>query len=167
MKPRAAKLPLIAMATLVAIGCGSPGVPLPPSLEPGAASDRSACPRARATPSIFSISGNGGTGTFGVGTGTSCQWSAVSQASWLTITSGSSGTAAGNVAFSVAANPVTIPRTGTIQAGNGSATATFTVTEVGACTYSLSTSQIAIQPGGGTYTVSVNTPKWVRVVGCS
>jgi len=33
MKPRAAKLPLIAMATLVAIGCGSPGVPLPPSLE--------------------------------------------------------------------------------------------------------------------------------------
>jgi len=82
----------------------------------------------------------------------------VSQASWLTITSGSSGTAAGNVAFSVAANPVTIPLTGTIQAGNGSATATFTVTEVGACTYSLSTSQIAIQPGGGTYTVSVNTP---------
>jgi len=33
MKPRAVKLPLIAMATLVAIGCGSPGVPLPPSLE--------------------------------------------------------------------------------------------------------------------------------------
>ena len=49
MKPRAAKLPLIAMATLVAIGCGSPGVPLPPSLEPGAASDRSAC-RAQGQP---------------------------------------------------------------------------------------------------------------------
>jgi hypothetical protein len=33
MKPRAAKLLLILMATVVAIGCGSPGVPLPPSLE--------------------------------------------------------------------------------------------------------------------------------------
>ena len=33
MKPRAAKLLLIILATVVAIGCGSPGVPLPPSLE--------------------------------------------------------------------------------------------------------------------------------------
>jgi hypothetical protein len=33
MKPRAAKLLLILLATVVAIGCGSPGVPLPPSLE--------------------------------------------------------------------------------------------------------------------------------------
>src|SRR4051794_10751412 len=33
MKPRAAKLLPILLATVVAIGCGSPGVPLPPSLE--------------------------------------------------------------------------------------------------------------------------------------
>jgi hypothetical protein len=33
MKPCEAKLLLILLATVVAIGCGSPGVPLPPSLE--------------------------------------------------------------------------------------------------------------------------------------
>jgi hypothetical protein len=33
MKPRAAKILLIVTAAVVAIGCGSPGVPLPPSLE--------------------------------------------------------------------------------------------------------------------------------------
>jgi hypothetical protein len=33
MKPRAAKILLIMTAAVVAVGCGSPGVPLPPSLE--------------------------------------------------------------------------------------------------------------------------------------
>jgi hypothetical protein len=33
MKPRVAQLVQILLATVVAIGCGSPGVPLPPSLE--------------------------------------------------------------------------------------------------------------------------------------
>jgi len=110
------------------------------------------------SPSTFSISATGGTGTFGLNTGTGCQWSAVSNAPWLAITSGSSGTSSGNVSFSVAANPVTIPRTGAILAGNGSTTGTFTVTQVGVCTYSLSEGPIvAIPPSGETNTVTVTT----------
>jgi len=110
-----------------------------------------------ATPASFSISPSGGSSSFSLGTGGGCQWSAVSQAPWLSITSGSSGTSSGTVSFSVAANPVTIPRTTTIQAGNGLASTSFTVTEVGVCTYSLSSQLVALAPGGGTGSVTVTT----------
>lgn len=45
-----------------------------------------------------------GTGSFTVSAPTGCTWSAVSTASWLTITSGASGSGAGTVSYSVAAN---------------------------------------------------------------
>lgn len=109
------------------------------------------------SPTSYSVSGNGGSGSFSLTTGAGCKWSAVSQAPWLSVTSGSSGTSSGSISFSVAANPVTIPRTGTIQVGNGGATASFTATEAGVCTYSLTASDIVIQPGGGNFTTSVGT----------
>jgi len=110
-----------------------------------------------ASPANYPISGTGGNGTFALNTGAGCQWSAVSQSGWITITSGSSGTSSGSVAFSVAANPVSIPRTGTITAGNGSSSVTFTVTQAGLCVYSLSEGPaLAIPPSGGSYSVSVS-----------
>ncbi len=112
------------------------------------------------SPSIYPISGNGGTGTFTVNTGAGCKWSATSDAAWISITSGSSGTSTGNASFSVTANPTTTPRTGTITVGSSlsSATGSFTVQEAGVCTYSLSPGRtLAIQPSGGTYAVSVTT----------
>src|SRR5262249_51880563 len=46
-------------------------------------------------------------------------WTALSNATWLTITSGSSGTGNGTVGFSVATNTVTSTRSGTLTvAGN-------------------------------------------------
>jgi hypothetical protein len=45
-------------------------------------------------------------------------WSAVSNAAWLTVTSGASGMGDGSVAFSVAANPLQSSRTGTITVAN-------------------------------------------------
>lgn len=114
-----------------------------------------------ASPSSLSISPSAYTNSFSLGTGAGCQWSAVSNAPWLSITSGTSGTSSGSVSFSVAANPVTIPRTGTIQSGNGLSGANFTVTQAGACTYTLSASEIVIQPSGGNFTVSVTAP-----IGC-
>jgi len=110
-----------------------------------------------ASPTSFSISPAGGTSSFSLGTSAGCQWSAVSQVPWITLTSGTSGTGAGTVDFSIAANPETVPRMGTIQAGNGSSSAYFTVVEVGVCTYSLSNALITLNPGGGTGTVTVNT----------
>ncbi len=109
------------------------------------------------SPSSLSISSAGGTSSFNLTTGSGCQWSAISQTPWINITSGSSGTSSGSVSFSIPANPVDIPRTGTIQVGNNSSTVIFTVTEVAVCTYSLSASLIVFQPGGGSGTVTVTT----------
>ncbi len=109
------------------------------------------------SPSSYASGPASASSSFSVAAGAGCQWSAVSQAGWLGIVSGGSGNGAGSVAFSVAANQTAIPRTGSIQVGNNNSTSTFTVTQSATCTYSLSTDLIAIQPGGGTGTVSVFT----------
>jgi hypothetical protein len=57
------------------------------------------------TPSTFSIGGSGGTGTVAVASGAAgCVWEAKSGSAFITVTSGASGTDAGSVGFSVAAN---------------------------------------------------------------
>jgi pimeloyl-ACP methyl ester carboxylesterase len=105
-----------------------------------------------------SISGNGGSGTFSLTTSSGCRWNAVSENSWISITSGSESNSSGSIGFAAAANPLTIPRTGTIAAGNGTTGVTFYVDQGALCTYSLSPSgPLAIQPSGGTFSVAVST----------
>ena len=55
-----------------------------------------------------------------------CTWTATSNASWLTITSGASGTGSGDVTYSVAANSGGV-RTGTLTIADQ----TLTVTQQG------------------------------------
>ena len=55
----------------------------------------------------------GGNGNFNITTGNSCAWTAVSNASWLAVTSGSSGTGIGTINFIVLPNNGSF-RTGTI-----------------------------------------------------
>ncbi|MGV8039355.1 MAG: PKD domain-containing protein [Thermoanaerobaculaceae bacterium] len=70
----------------------------------------------------------GGSGSVNVSTSDSrCTWSAVSNAAWVTVTSGASGTGAGTVAYAVAANTATAARTGTVTIAGK----TFTVTQAG------------------------------------
>ena len=64
----------------------------------------------------------GVTGTAG------CAFSATSNASWITVTSGGDGTGSGTVALSVAANPAGTARTGTVTVAGQ----TFTVNQVAA-----------------------------------
>lgn len=64
------------------------------------------------TPTISPTSSNlttssAATGSVSVTAGTGCAWSATSNASWITITSGASGTGNGTVGYSVAANTST------------------------------------------------------------
>jgi ABC-type arginine transport system ATPase subunit len=54
-----------------------------------------------------------------------CAWSASADVGWLSITGGSSGTGAGKVSFSAAANSTTGPRMGTLTIAGE----TFTVTQ--------------------------------------
>jgi hypothetical protein len=98
----------------------------------------------------------GNTGTVDLSTGTACTWTAVSTVTWLTITSGTSGTGNATVAYTVAANASNVARTGTLVIGGQ----TFTVTQDGAntaCSYSLTPSSQSFTAGAGSGTVIVTT----------
>src|SRR5215212_8054948 len=79
------------------------------------------------SPTSSSQPAGGGTGSVSVTTSAGCSWSAVSNATFITITSGSSGTGSGTVNYSVAANGGTGSRTGTMTVAGQ----TFTVTQAG------------------------------------
>ncbi|MCS7315402.1 MAG: hypothetical protein NZ554_08020 [Bryobacteraceae bacterium] len=70
----------------------------------------------------------GTTGSVNVTAPAGCAWTATSNASWVTITSGASGSGNGTLQFTVAANTATTSRTGTLTVAGQ----TFTVTQAGA-----------------------------------
>lgn len=70
---------------------------------------------------------SGGTASVTVTTSSGCGWIASSNASWITISSGASGTGSGTVNYSVEANTATTPRAGTMTIAGQ----TFTVTQSG------------------------------------
>ncbi|MDQ3907561.1 MAG: carboxypeptidase regulatory-like domain-containing protein, partial [Acidobacteriota bacterium] len=81
-----------------------------------------------------------------------CSWTAKSNADWITINSGASGTGGGAVGFTVAANPNSAQRAGTITAAGQ----TFTVTQTGvSCSFSLSPPARSFASDGGSDSVSV------------
>lgn len=59
----------------------------------------------------------GGTGSVNLVTGSACAWTAASNATWLTITSGANGTGSGAINFTVAANTSGALRSAMISAG--------------------------------------------------
>jgi pimeloyl-ACP methyl ester carboxylesterase len=121
-------------------------------------------------PTVFATSSSAATSSFTVNTGAGCQWSAVSQNPWVSITGGSSGTSSGTVSFSVLANPVTVPRVTTIVVGNSSARTSFLVQQSALCTYALSVADVALPSGGGSDTVNVTTEAgcpWMAVPNAS
>ena len=87
-----------------------------------------------AVPCTYSLSSNGsalgsagGTGSVGVTAPAGCGWQALSNASWLTVTAGLSGSGSGTVSFSALANTALTSRTGQLTIGGK----TFGVTEAG------------------------------------
>ncbi len=80
------------------------------------------------------------TGTVGVTASTSsCDWTAVANAAWITITSGASGTGSGTVSYSVAQNTGTSNRSGTITVAG----LTFTIVQSAT---SIPPSSVTIKP---------------------
>jgi general secretion pathway protein D len=99
---------------------------------------------------------DGITGTVGVSTGSTCDWTAVSTVTWITITSGATGTGDGSVAYTVAANTATTPRTGSLTIGGQ----TFTIAQDGAntaCSFSLTPSSQTFASAAGSGTITVVT----------
>jgi hypothetical protein len=126
---------------------GSPAAP-PPPVQPTPPSCTYAI-----QPTGQTIAAGGGPGTVTVTAGPTCGWSATSNVGWISVTSGSTGTGNGSVAFSVAANNGG-SRTGTLSiAGHA-----FTLTQAGvSCNYSINPSSDSQPAAGGTSTVSVMT----------
>jgi hypothetical protein len=116
-------------------------------------------------PSGQSVGAGGGTGSTAVTAPTGCSWTAVSNnTSWLTVTSGASGSGNGTVAFSAAANTSTSQRVGTISIGDD----TFDVTQAAApCTYSISPTSQSVVAGGGTGSTAVTAPAGCAWTGVS
>ena len=71
-----------------------------------------------AAPLLVSIPPSGATSTVTVTATTGCVWTAKSNASWITITSGASGTSSGTVSFSVGKKNGKSSRTGTLSIGS-------------------------------------------------
>jgi len=92
------------------------------------------------------------TGLAGVITDPACPWTAQSQATWLHVNLGQSGTGTGSVGWSIDRNPLPAARTGNIVV----ATQTITVNQAAAvCTYTLPTSPASFPVGGGSGTLQV------------
>ena len=125
------------------------------------------------SPSSVNLPAAGGSAAIQVAT--ACSWTATAAASWITITSGTSGTGEGAVAFTVGANPGAAPRTATLTVGDQ----TVTVTQAGAaCAVSLSPPETSAPgiAGSGSFRVSAAagcswTPAsradWIRIVSWS
>lgn len=91
-----------------------------------------------------------------VSTSAACTWTASSNASWVTIPLGQSGTGSGPIGLLVAANTTTTARTAVLQVG----AETVTITQAGAtptCTYTLSPTAQAVTIAGGRFQVTVTT----------
>jgi hypothetical protein len=118
-------------------------------------------------PTSQSMAASGGTGSTAVTAQTGCAWTATSNASWLTITSGGSGNGNGTVSFSGTSNPTTQARSGTLTVAGR----TFTVNQsAGSCSYTISPTSQSVAVGGGTGSTTVTTTSactWTAVSNAS
>ena len=94
------------------------------------------------------------TGSFQVtGTPSTCPWTAQSTVSWITVTSGTSGSVSGTVGYAAAANTGS-QRTGVVQVNNQG----FSITQAGlSCSYTVAAGQANFGAQGGTSAVSLAT----------
>ena len=67
------------------------------------------------SPLSQSFDSSGGSGTVEIVSGSGCNWSASADAGWISINSGGSGSASGEIRYSVASNPGSDSRSGTIS----------------------------------------------------
>lgn len=92
-------------------------------------------------------------GRIAVETPEGCSWSAESDASWLSVTGGSSGSGPGEVRYRAAANEGSSARTGRITVADR----TFTLQQA-ACTYTISPESASFGAFGGDGEIDVRSP---------
>lgn len=102
------------------------------------------------TPAGESVDSGGGTVTVTVATDSTCPWTAVSQASWITVGTASATSGNGTVTLTVAATSGP-ERTGTVTIGG----TLFSVSQLSGCTLSFDPLYPYVQGGGGSGSVAV------------
>ena len=114
-------------------------------------------------PGSASVSAGGGGGSINVTTQSGCSWVAVSNDSWITVTSGNLGSGNGTVTFTVAPNTSTFSRTGSMTVAGKQ----FLISQAGvSCGFSINPASASMSAGGGGGSVSVSAQggcTWVAV----
>lgn len=98
------------------------------------------------------IAALGGSGTIQVTASPACPWTAVSENSWITVTTGTAGMGSGTVTYSVSPNPGP-ERTGILRIADLS----FMLRQVSSCSFALAPAQQQFGAIGGTGSVSLTT----------
>lgn len=96
----------------------------------------------------------GGQGSLSVTTSSTCTWSAAVDSSWITVSS-TSRTGSGSVSYSVAANPLGTPRSGTLTVAGQA----VRIDQAGVpCQYTVNPTSVAATSQGGPASVQVSGP---------
>ncbi len=110
------------------------------------------------TPASASVSGAANTGSFAVAaTLSSCPWTATSNNTWISLTSGASGNAAGNVGYAIGANTSIQPRTGSIAVATNAATSMFNVSQDACQGLSVTPQSQSVPAAGGNFSIGITT----------
>lgn len=104
-----------------------------------------------------SVAASGDIRAIRVGAGSGCAWTATSNAAWITVLSGATGSGAGAVRISIAANTAT--NTGTSRSGTVTiAGLTYTVTQNAAgCTFTLAGPAATLAATAAGYAITITT----------
>lgn len=125
------------------------------------------------SPESFTTGASGGDGTITVSTAPGCPWTTLSNAPWIGVAQGATGTGPGLVRFSVA------PTSGPARAGGLTvAGRAFPVTQSSGCSYHVAPSTHSAPAAGGDVTITLNAASgclwsaasnspWITVVGAS
>ena len=96
------------------------------------------------------VASSGGSGQVNVDASDDCSWTAISNASFITIDAGTSGTGAGTINFTVAANSGA-PRTGAIEVADQ----ILTVNQDSGCSYTIDPTSIQFKWKGGPAAITI------------
>jgi Putative binding domain, N-terminal/Viral BACON domain len=131
-------------------GSGSPPPPSPPAPAPPAPPS---CTYS-ISPSSDNVGVLGGARTVTVSTTNTCSWTAASNATWIAVTSGATGTGNGGTGYLVEPN-IGAARSGTLTIAGRP----FTVSQAAVlpCTYSISPTSQEVRRNAGTDTIQVST----------
>jgi hypothetical protein len=136
----------LAIVLAASYGCGSSSTTL---TQPS--TDRCAIGMPASPPTVGA---SGGSGTLNVTAARECVWTATSNATWLTISSGASGQGDGTVNYAVASNPAPAIRRGLVSVNS---VRTEIVQSAAPCQFTLDPGGQSFNAAGGEGSVAVDT----------